>query len=117
MEKMFGVEEVTFFVPDVSEAKEWYIRLLESKPVFDHTNFCSFQVGTTFIGLHPADDKTPSGVSGQVAYWRVENLETTLEAFVSHGCEIFRGPILGVDGVKICQVKDPFGNAWGLMEK
>ncbi|HET7579840.1 MAG TPA: VOC family protein [Bacillales bacterium] len=117
MDGILGVEEITFFVQDVGEAKEWYIRLLGSKPVFEHPDFCSFQLGETSIGLHPADGKTPSGIAGQVAYWRVENLEKIIEKFVSHGCEIFRGPIVGVDGVKICQTRDPFGNAWGLIEK
>lgn len=117
MHGILGVEEVLFFVPDVSQAKSWFSEVLELCPTFDDPQYCAFQLGGITIGLHPSDAKTSSGVAGQVVYWRVANLQATIDHFVAHGCTLFRGPIVGIDGVHICQVQDPFGNVWGLIEQ
>ena len=117
MHRIVDIEEVLFFVENVSQAKRWYMGLLEADPTFDDPGYCAFQVGRVTIGLHPSDAKTASGVAGQVAYWRVEHLKSSIDHFVAHGCTIFRGPIVGIDGVHICQVKDPYGNVWGLIEQ
>jgi hypothetical protein len=51
------IEEVLFFVPDVSQAKKWYMGLLAVSPMFDDPNYCAFQLGKVVIGLHPEDAK------------------------------------------------------------
>ncbi|MGZ4135147.1 MAG: VOC family protein [Tumebacillaceae bacterium] len=117
MHGIVTIEEVLFFVPNVSEAKSWYMGLLDANPTFDDPNYCAFRLGGVMIGLHPSDAKTAADVAGQIVYWRCANLDSTIAHFLAHGCAIFRGPIVGVDGPKICQVKDPFGNVWGLLEQ
>lgn len=112
-----GVNEVLFFVNDLKKAREWYSTLLGIEPIFENEGYCAFQAGKTRIGIHPTDDKTAPGIAGQVAYWEVRSLEKIMSYFLENGCSLFRGPIVGVDGVKVCQLKDPFGNAWGLVEK
>lgn len=116
MHGILDLDEILFFVPDVNKAKEWYMELLEIRPTFDDPNYCAFQLGRVTIGLHPADAKCATGIAGQVAYWRVEKLQASIDHFIAHGCSIFRGPIVGIDGPQICQMKDPFGNVWGLIE-
>lgn len=117
MHGMLGVEEVLFFVPNVQEAKQWFIDLLDENPYFDNENYCAFYIANSTIGIHPSDDKVSSGVAGQVTYWRVSDIKESIKHFQSHGCSLFRGPICGVDKVWICQLTDPFGNVWGLVEK
>ncbi|MCL6488248.1 MAG: VOC family protein [Alicyclobacillus mali] len=117
VDHIVNVDEILHFVPDVQEAKTWYQALLGTGPVFDHEAYCAFRVGDTLIGLHPTDDKTGCGVAGQVAYWRVQDLQRALDHFLAHGCHVFRGPSLGVDGVWVCQVLDPYGHAWGLVQR
>ncbi|MCI0184390.1 hypothetical protein MM817_02687 [Acidibacillus sp. S0AB] len=117
MDGVMGVCEVLFFVPDVQEAKAWYMKLLGTEPYFDDENYCAFDLAGTTVGVHPMDDKTKSGVAGQVTYWRVADLHKTISHFESHGCRLFRGPIFGVDKVWVCQLTDPFGNAWGFMQR
>ncbi len=116
-EELLGVCEVTFFLSDLEAGRTWLCDLLDSEPTFDHPEFKTFQAGATTIGLHPADPKAAAGSGGQVAYWLVRDLERTLVHFEAHGCARFRGPIRGVDGARICQVQDPFGNLWGLLER
>ena len=112
-----GVDEVLFFVDDVPQAANWIMSLLDKKPAFESENYCSFDLGFCRIGLHPSDEKTSSGVSGQVTYWNVIDLNQAISHFISHGCKLFRGPLTGVDGVDVCQMVDPFGNSWGLVQR
>ena len=85
-------------------------------PIFDSAEFCLFQGPGIQIGLHPADDKSPARIGGQVVYWTVRDLDQTQEFMEQIGCQRYRGPIVGVDGFRVCQMKDPFGNVWGLRE-
>lgn len=117
MKDITGVEEILYFVSDLSGARIWFSDLLGAEPVFEEAGYIAFRLGNTNLGIHPEDQKTSHGVSGQVAYWGVEDLEKAKNYFIEHGCTLFRGPIIGADGVKICQLTDPFGNAWGLVEK
>lgn len=114
--QLIGIDEVLFFVDNMAEAKEWIKVLLEKEPDFQSENYYSFNLGFCKIGLHPSDSKSSSGVAGQVSYWKVSDMQSAISHFIDHGCRLFRGPIIGVDGVKICQLIDPFGNAWGLIE-
>ena len=117
MDGILGVEEVLFFVPDVQDAKQWYIELLGNEPYFDNKNYCAFHLANYTVGIHPSDVKTSSGIAGQVTYWRVSDIKKVIAHFQSHGCHLFRGPKLGIDEVWICQLIDPFGNVWGLVER
>lgn len=117
MDGVLGIEEVLFFVPNVQEAKHWYGDLLGVGPYFDDEGYCAFHLANATVGLHPSDEKNGSGAAGQVTYWRVSNIQETIAHFESHGCREYRGPIFGVDQVWVCQIIDPFGNIWGLVEK
>lgn len=117
MKGILGVDEVLLFVPNVQAAKHWYGELLGEYPEFDDEGYVAFRLGNVRVGLHPADDKNQAGVAGQVTYWRVSDLHETIEYFQSHGCRLYRGPILGVDQVWVCQLIDPFGNLWGLVQR
>lgn len=115
--KLSNPGEILFFVPDVRKAQAWYSDLLDAPLIVEDDGYCSFLVDTTRVGLHPADAKSPSGAGGEVAYWRVQHLQEAVVYFEDHGCQMYRGPICGIDGIYVCQMKDPFGNVWGLMEQ
>ena len=118
MDGILGVDEVLFFVPDVQVAKRWYGELLGVEPYFDHEGYCTFRLANVTVGLHPSDEKKNSSrIAGQVTYWRVSDIQKTIAHFESHGCSKFRGPTFGVDQVWVCQVKDPFENVWGLVQR
>lgn len=113
-----GWAEVTYFVPDVRAAGDFVSQLTGRAPLLDEVNLCQFAVGDGRLTLHPADSQGPAGVAGQVAYWRlgdVDALATAIEWFETHGGHRYRGPMTGPDGWTVCQVRDPFGNAWGFL--
>ena len=113
---MIGVSEVTFFVRDVREATWWIQDLTGLDPIFTSENFSKFRIGNTELGLHIADKKTGPGTAGSVAYWDVNDLETAIVNFLSLGGCLYRDPVNGSDGSRVCQVTDLFGNVWGLRE-
>lgn len=116
--RIHGWAAVTYFVPDVRAARDFVSQLTGEAPVLDHENLCHFAVGAERITLHPADPKGPVGVAGQVAYWRLADvaaLDSMIEWFEGHGGQKYRGPTTGPDGWTVCQVRDPFGNAWGFV--
>lgn len=88
MDGVLGVEEVLFFVPDVQDAKQWYIELLGNEPYLDNKNYCAFHLANYTVGVHPSDEKTSSGVAGQVTYWRVSDIKKIVAHFESHGCHL-----------------------------
>jgi predicted enzyme related to lactoylglutathione lyase len=112
---LLGLRELVYFVPDVAEARAWYETVLGQAPQFNHPDYCAFALGRQQIGLHPADAKTAPGVGGQVGYWLVSDFDAVLSRLLAHGARLYRGPMVGVDGVRVCQVLDPFGNAIGLV--
>ncbi len=117
MDEILGIEEVLFFVANVESAKQWYSDLLGENPYFDEEGYVAFRLANVTIGLHPNDEKNKSGADGQVVYWRVSAIQKAIAHFEDHGCQKYREPIIGVDGVTVCQLIDPFGNVWGFVEK
>ena len=108
---------VTFFVPDIKAAADWYAEVLGSIPTFVSPHYIEFQLSTSMLGFHPEDDKNKAGGGSQVAYWKVENLDVAVRRLDSLGAAIYRGPITDHDGSMIAQMRDPFGNILGLIQK
>lgn len=112
---ILGLDHTLLFVKDMEQSKTWYRQVLGIAPSIEIENFCEFRIGTCALGLHPADSKSPLSPGGQVAYWRVPDFQKAVDQFVSHGGEIYRGPLEVEDGLFISQIRDPFGNAIGLI--
>ncbi len=115
---MRGWEEVEYFVPDVRAARDWVSQLTGRAPLVDEVNLCQFAVGDGRLTFYATDPKRPAGVAGQGVYWRlgdVDAIATAIEWVETHGGQRYHGPMTGSDGWTVCQVRDPFGNVWGLM--
>ena len=113
---MLGLRSHIFFVEALTEARDWYARVLEQGPYFDTPFYVGFDVGGYELGLHPAEgDKVP-GVGGDRAYWGVENAQAAFARLVELGASALE-PVQEVGGgIKVGAVRDPFGNALGIIE-
>lgn len=112
-----------YFVPGGQGARgrefaaQWYAQFFDTEVIrsTQADDFFLLQVGSVEVVFHPADEKGPSGVAGQVVYWQVDNLDAALQRALRLGAQLYRGPLDRLDGTWMCQVKDPFGNVIGLV--
>ena len=111
-----GISEVMLFVADRRLTAEWYSALMRS-PILsleDPEHFY-LRIGDHEIWFHMADEKNPVGPAGQVAYWRVDDFDAMSVQATSLGATLYRGPLDRNDGSWMCQMRDPFGNVFGLV--
>jgi predicted enzyme related to lactoylglutathione lyase len=68
------------------------------------------------LGLHPADDGTPTGLGGATVYWGVDDIEAAVARLTELGATV-HGAILDVgEGILVASVVDPFGNLLGVIK-
>jgi predicted enzyme related to lactoylglutathione lyase len=108
------VKSVFMFVDDIAASRDWYARILGQPPTYIDESFAMFNVNGINLCFHLADLKTPVPTGGSVSYWWVEDFTKSLKALQAAGASLYRGPIESEPGSRICQLKDPFGNVFGI---
>ena len=114
---LYRPTSIVFFVHELRDVAAWYSKLLGMLPYRDDPDFIGFHLDGIDLCFHRLDEKVGSLSGSQVAYWRVESLEESIKEFVKNGASIFRKPIQISEGGRVAQIKDPFGNILGLIEK
>ena len=111
-----GLGTVIYNVPDLDRAKAWYARAFEQQPYFDEPFYVGFNIKGYELGLHPPHNATSPGPGGSVAYWRVADIASAHQHFLTCGAS----PVAAIQdvggGIKVVEVTDPFGNVIGLIE-
>jgi predicted enzyme related to lactoylglutathione lyase len=108
-----GLRTVKVPVTDLARAKAWYGEVFGAAPYFDQPFYVGFAVGGFELGLVP--DGTP-GTTGPVAYWGVDEIGAEVERIVALGASMHE-PVQDVgEGIKVVELRDPFGNMLGLIE-
>lgn len=88
--------------------------LVDKIPVMAAGEFFYFEVDGLEFGFHPANEgRNPVGASTVICL-RVADLEGTRNRLLDIGCSMRCGPLVIEEGRQICQLTDPFGNAFGL---
>jgi predicted enzyme related to lactoylglutathione lyase len=106
---------VIYYVPNMQQAKEWYIKLTGNQPYFDEPFYIGFDFNGCELGLHPQDDTVKPG-NQTVSHWAVDAIEDCVTKLTQHGAEVLH-PVSEVGGgIKVATVIDPWGNAVGLIE-
>lgn len=108
------ISSVMFFVRSIKESRDWYREFLDSDPVEDLPDFVSFQVGASLLNFHLSDNKSPVSTGGHVAYWYSDSFDLDIKRALQLGGSLWRGPLEFEPGKRICQLRDPFGNVFGL---
>lgn len=113
---LLGIRTVIFKVTDLDVAKKWYSALLGAEPYFDEPFYVGYNVGGFELGLDPDSENRKPGLGGSTAYWGVDDLVRTLDAYEKKGVNILV-PLQDVGGgIKVATITDPFGNEIGLIE-
>ena len=107
---------VIYHVTDIEKAKQWYIDVTGIQPYFDEPFYVGFDINGCELGLDPDMDNVDEG-NMAVAYWLVNDIEASVKKLILNGATIILD-IAGVgEGIKTAVIKDPFGNAVGLIEE
>ena len=110
-----AVKTVIYPVTDLAAAKAVFGVLAGSVPVMDEPYYVQFHVDDVEVGLDPNGAR--QGLTGPVAYWHVDDIESRLAALVEAGATVHQQVNdFGGSGRKIASVTDPAGNVVGLIQ-
>ncbi len=106
-------------VPDWEAGLAWYQRAFPDAELISlpELDFRVLQVGEFLIEVVSSDEKVPSGMSGTICYWGVDDLIVAIDRFLALGSHVHRGPMQIENGMGMCQMTDTFGNLIGLRGK
>lgn len=111
-----GLRTVVFPVPDPARAKEWYSKVLGIEPYFDQPFYIGFNVGGFELGLDPNGGGGRAWSGGAIAYWGVESMAAAWPRLIELGAAPISEPRDVGEGIQVASVRDPFGNAFGIIE-
>jgi predicted enzyme related to lactoylglutathione lyase len=109
-----GLRTVIYKVPDLERAKSWYAGVLGFEPYFAEPYYVGFQVGGFELGLDP-DMAGASAGGGVVPYWGVDDAAAAYARLLELGAAAGSPPQEVGGGIQVATVKDPFGNAFGII--
>lgn len=108
---LLGLRTAIYHTPDLEQAKAWFTEVSGVKPYFDEPFYVGFNVGGYELGLLP-DAETGTAV----AYWGVADADAAFARLLELGAaELSAVKDVG-EGIKVAIVRDPFGNAFGIIE-
>lgn len=110
-----SLKRVTYPVPDIDRARQWYCEILEKEPVLDSPFYVKFLIGEAALTLVPAANGTPHPDEGTVAYWGVEDIVVAYRRLLECGATS-RAEISTSLNIRVAKVADPFGNVIGLTD-
>ena len=110
-----GLRTVIYPAPDLEQAKAWYTKVLGIEPYFAEPYYVGFEVGGFELGLDP--QATPStGGTGVLPYWGVADAAAALARLAELGASLITDVQDVGGGIRVASVRDPFGNAFGIIE-
>ena len=112
---ILGMRTVIYPAPDLEATKAWYAKALGVEPYFSEPYYVGFEVGGFELGLDP--NATPStGGTGVLAYWGVADAAAAYARLLELGASELGGVQDVGGGIRVASVRDPFGNAFGIIQ-
>ncbi len=112
------IAAVLVYIPkqDHIKALDWYQKAFPQarRVELQEFNFTYLDLEGVSLEIVTADEKIGTGVAGSVTYWSCDDFELNLSYLLNLGATMFRGPLNIEGGMRMCQVKDPWGNAIGI---
>ncbi|MFT5686057.1 MAG: hypothetical protein ACI8RZ_007012 [Myxococcota bacterium] len=111
-----GIAAVMVHVPDPIIGLDWYARAFpEATPVsLPEFNFQCLRLAGVSLEIVQADEKVGAGAMGLAVDWRVADFDAARAHLESLGATLYRGPMDIEDGLRMCKLRDPWGNLLGL---
>jgi lactoylglutathione lyase len=115
MKNFIGISTAAYKVADLTKAKEWYTKAFGVAPYFDEPFYVGFNINGYELGLQPEEEKKSVKCTGSIAYWAVKDIAAVFKKFVELGAAVIEKPNDVGGGVIAASVKDPWGNAIGII--
>lgn len=113
---MLGLRTTIYKVNNIKEATAWYSKAFETNPYFNEPFYVGFNIGGFELGLQPKEeDNAINKGDNVVAYWGVDDINTTYEKLITLGATDNEKPYNVGENIMTATVKDPFGNIIGLI--
>ena len=107
-----GLRTTIYKVPDINEAKQWYIKAFETQPYFDEPIYVGFNIAGYELGLMPAKAAQGDNV---LTYWGVNDVNKQYQTLLNIGATMHEEPQNVGGDIIVASVKDPWGNVIGLI--
>jgi predicted enzyme related to lactoylglutathione lyase len=112
------VTALMLFAEDTHAVANWWAAAfgIDRLEVEEHSqgDFVFFNASGIEVGVHAADPKKNPLGGSPVMYFSVSSVETARDAMIELGATPHRGPLVVDRSRSICQLRDPFGNVFGL---
>ena len=110
------IAAVMVHVEDAQSGFEWYQRAFPEavRRSVSNSDFEFLDVHGVQLEIVEADAKVKSGPAGSVVYWSTTEFDARLAYLLGIGATLYRGPMEVAGGLRMCQVKDPWGNCLGI---
>ena len=113
--KILGLRTVGYKVGNLTEAKEWYSEVFDTKPYFDESFYVGFNIAGYELGLQPSNQSKKSDAENILHYWGVENIRAIKSKLIRLGAELHED-ITNVGGeLEVLSFRDPWGNVIGFI--
>jgi predicted enzyme related to lactoylglutathione lyase len=114
-----GVSTVRLHASDLSAARAWYSDLLGAEPYFVRDEYVEWQVGPhdQELGILDLKYAPQHGQGGTVTYWQVDDVDVALAGLLARGATAAEDVRDFGGGYRGGVVRDPFGNALGIMQR
>ena|SRR5688572_30575966 len=113
-QQFLGLRTTIYKVPDLVEATKWYSNVFGIQPYFDEPFYVGFNVAGYELGLLPDEGDTAKG-SGVLTYWGVEDVQNSFSRLIELGASPLEQPQNVGGEIVVASVKDPWGNAIGII--
>jgi len=111
-----GLRTAIYHAPELERATAWYTQVLGIEPYFAEAFYVGFNVGGYELGLQPDPESSLRGLGGAVPYWGVDDAAIAHDRLVALGA-VTLNPVQDVGGgIRVAILRDPFGNALGIIE-
>ncbi|HEV3252172.1 MAG TPA: VOC family protein [Puia sp.] len=107
---------VIYHVDDLQKAKKWYEMVTGRQPYFDESFYTGFDINGFELGLDPDQTGIREG-NKTIAYWAVDDIRSCVDKLIPEGALLVKDVTDVGGGIKVAEVKDPFGNTIGLIEE
>ncbi|HEX6701593.1 MAG TPA: VOC family protein [Gaiellaceae bacterium] len=106
------------FADDTHAVSAWWAEAfgVEQVEVEPHPqgDFVFFEAAGVELGFHAADPGKNAVGGSPVVYFSVPSVEAARARLLAEGAAPHRGPLAVSASRSICQLRDPFGNVFGL---